>query len=213
MLDADPEVSEPATARDLIELLPAGWGAFAGSSMPVRDLDTFAETTASRPAPLTVGANRGASGIDGAIASAVGFAAGLRAPVGALLGDLAVLHDLGSLAVLARAPQPVVLVVVNNDGGGIFSFLPALADQEDVFERCFGTPHGYRFEHACRMFDLDYHRPATHADARAALARCFAAGRKALVEVGTDRRENLALHRRLRAEVGAAIEAAGRAGG
>ena len=213
VLDADPEVSEPATARDLIELLPAGWGAFAGSSMPVRDLDTFAETTASRPAPLAVGANRGASGIDGAIASAVGFAAGLRAPVGALLGDLAVLHDLGSLAVLARAPRPVVLVVVNNDGGGIFSFLPALADQEDVFERCFGTPHGYRFEHACRMFSLDYHRPATRAETRASLERCFAAGRPALIEVGTGRDENLALHRRLSAEVGAAIEAAGRAEG
>ena len=211
VLDAEP-VSEPATARDLIELLPAGWGAFAGSSMPVRDLDTFAEDSASRPAPLAVGANRGASGIDGAIASAAGFAAGLRAPVGALLGDLAVLHDLGSLAVLARAPRPVVLVVANNDGGGIFSFLPALAGQEDVFERCFGTPHGYRFEHACRMFDLDYHRPGTRAEARAALGRCFATGRPALVEVGTDRHENLALHRRLRAAVGAAIDAAGRAG-
>lgn len=213
VLDAEPEVSEPTVARDLIELLPDGWGAFAGSSMPVRDLDTFADTTASRSLPLAVGANRGASGIDGAIASAVGFAAGLRAPVGALLGDLAVLHDLGSLAVLARSPRPVVLVVVNNDGGGIFSFLPALADQEDVFERCFGTPHGYRFEHACRMFDLDYHRPATRAEARAALGRCFAAGRPALVEVGTDRHENLTLHRRLRAAVGAAVEAAGRARG
>ena len=113
---------------------------------------------------------------------------------------------------LARAPRPVVLVVVNNDGGGIFSFLPALAGQDDVFERCFGTPHGYRFEHACRMFDLDYHRPGTRAEARAALGRCFATGRPALVEVGTDRHENLALHRRLRAAVGAAIDAAGRAG-
>ncbi len=205
VIDAEPAVSEPAVACDLIDLLPSGWGAFAGSSMPIRDLDTFAEV-APRAAPLAVGANRGASGIDGTVASAVGFAAGLRAPVGALVGDLAVLHDLGSLAALARSPQPVVLVVVNNDGGGIFSFLPALTRQDDVFERCFGTPHGYRFEHACRMFGLEYHQPATRAAAREALERCFAADRPALIEVATDREENLALHRRLGAEVGAAIE-------
>lgn len=210
VLGAEPAVNEPTIATDLIELLPAGWGVFGGSSMPIRDLDTFAEASAPRAAPLAVGANRGASGIDGAVASAVGFAAGLRAPVGALVGDLAVLHDLGSLAVLARSSQPVVLVVVNNDGGGIFSFLPALAGQDDVFERCFGTPHGYRFEHACRMFDLDYHRPATRATARAALERCFAAERPSLIEVTTDRGENLALHRRLGAEVGVAIEALAR---
>ena len=213
VLDAEPSVSEPAIAADLIELLPAGWGAYAGSSMPIRDLDTFAEAAVARAAPLVVGANRGASGIDGAIASAVGFAKGLRAPVGALVGDLAILHDLGSLAELGRSPQPVVLVVVNNDGGGIFSFLPALTSQDDVFERCFGTPHGYRFEHACRMFDLDYHRPETRAAAREALQRCFAAGRPALIEIDTDRKGNLALHRRLGAEVGAAIEARARSGG
>ncbi len=212
VLAAEPAVSEPAAAADLIELLPAGWGAFGGSSMPIRDLDTFAEAAVARAAPLAVGANRGASGIDGAIASAVGFAAGLRAPVGALAGDLAVLHDLGSLAVLARSPQPVVLVVINNDGGGIFNFLPALSSQKDVFERCFGTPHGYRFEHACRMFALDYHRPTTRAEARATLERCFAAGRPALIEIGTDRQRNLDLHRQLRAAAGAAIEARVRAG-
>lgn len=211
-LDAEPAASEPAAAADLIELLPAGWGAFGGGSMPIRDLDTFAEAALPRTGPLAVGANRGASGIDGTVASAAGYAAGLQAPVGALAGDLAVLHDLGSLAVLARAPQPVVLVVLNNDGGGIFSFLPALTAQDDVFERCFGAPHGFRFEHACRMFDLDYHRPATRAQTRAALKRCFAAGRPALIEVATDRQRNLALHRRLRSAAGAAIEALVRVG-
>lgn len=211
-LEHEPAVSEPAAAADLIELLPAGWGAFGGGSMPIRDLDTFAESALPRAGPLAVGANRGASGIDGAVASAAGFAAGLQAPVAALAGDLAVLHDLGSLAVLARAPQPVVLVVINNDGGGIFSFLPALTAQRDVFERCFGTPHGFRFEHACRMFGLDYHRPASRAHAREALSRCFAAGRPALIEVATDRERNLALHRRVRAAADAAIAARMRAG-
>lgn len=204
-LDAEPSVSEPAAAADLIALLPAGWGAFGGGSMPIRDLDAFAESALPRTGPLAVGANRGASGIDGAVASAAGYAAGLQAPVGALIGDLAALHDLGSLAVLARAPQPVVLVVINNDGGGIFSFLPALTAQADVFERCFGTPHGFRFEHACRMFGLDYHRPASRAQTQEALRRSFAAGRPALVEVITGRERNLALHRRLRAAADAAI--------
>lgn len=210
-LDAEPAVSEPAAAADLIALLPAGWGAFGGGSMPIRDLDAFAQAAAPRTGPLAVGANRGASGIDGAVASAAGYAAGLQAPVGALIGDVALLHDLGSLAVLASAPQPVVLLVINNDGGGIFSFLPALTAQADVFERCFGTPHGFRFEHACRMFGLDYHRPASRAQAQEALRRCFAAGRPALVEVSTGRERNLALHRRLRTAAGAAITA--RSGG
>ena len=205
VLDEEPQVSEPALAADLVELLPPEWGAFAGGSMPIRDLDTFAEAAARRAAPLVVGANRGASGIDGALASAVGYACGLAAPVAALVGDLAVLHDLGSLALLAGSPQPVVLAVANNDGGGIFSFLPALTGQGDVFERYFATPHGYGFEHACRMFDLDYHRPATRAETCEVLTRCFSAARPALVEVITDRKQNLALHQRLRAAVGVAV--------
>ena len=205
-LATEPLVSEPAIAADLIELLPDGWGAFGGSSMPIRDLDAYAKTTSPRTSPLAVGSNRGASGIDGAIASAVGFAAGLQTPVGALVGDLSVLHALGSLAILARSPLPVVVVIVNNNGGGIFGFLPALTSQEDVFEDCFGARHDYRFEHACQMFGLDYHQPKTRAAARETMQQCFAVGRSAIIEVITNREENLALHRKLCDEVGSAIE-------
>lgn len=205
LIDSNEAASEPALAADLVELLPPSWGVFGGGSMPIRDLDTFAEEAAPRPEPLVVGANRGGSGIDGAIASAVGYACGMQAPVGALVGDLSVLHDLGSLAVLAHSQQPVVFTVANNDGGGIFSFLPALTDQEDVFNRVFATPHGYRFEHACRMFDLDYYRPGTRAEARAVLSHCFTAGRPALVEVITDRTQNLSLHQQICSAVSVAV--------
>lgn len=207
VLGAEPDANEPALAADLIELLPPGWGAYGGSSMPVRDLDTFAEAATWQRSPLVIGANRGASGIDGAIASAVGYACGLNSPVAALVGDLAILHDLGSLSLLARSPQPVVLAIANNNGGGIFSFLPSLTSQDDVFERYFATPHGYHFEHVCRMFDLDYHQPRTRTETREVLRQCFATAQSAVIEITTDRKKNLALHRKLRDEAGAAIKA------
>ena len=106
-------------AQRVAATCPTTTGSCVASSMPVRDLDTYA---AAGGAPVPVAANRGASGIDGTVATAAGFARGLGRPVTLLIGDLALLHDLNSLAMLRDVP--VVVVVLNNDGGGIFSFLP-----------------------------------------------------------------------------------------
>ncbi len=190
-------LSEPAVARLVSESTKDHMGLFLASSMPVRDVDTYGSPDG--PAPF-VASNRGASGIDGTLASAAGFARGLNAPVTLLLGDLALLHDLNSLALAARSDQPITIVVVNNHGGGIFSFLP-IARHTDVFETYFGTPHPYAFEHAAAMFDIPYEAPTTIPELRDALTTH--AGATVLIEVITDRDENVRLHRELEHAVAA----------
>ena len=195
LLCAAKEPSEPLVARLVSREVPADHGLVVASSMPIRDLDTFA-TTAGAPVP--VAANRGASGIDGTVATAAGFARGLGKPVTLLVGDLALLHDLNSLAMLRDLR--VVVVVLNNDGGGIFSFLP-VARHERLFEPFFGTPQGVGFEPAAAMFGLGYERPGTSQEfLEAYRAACSREG-STLIEVETDRRENVALHRELLAGI------------
>jgi 2-succinyl-5-enolpyruvyl-6-hydroxy-3-cyclohexene-1-carboxylate synthase len=139
---------------------------------------------------VPVVANRGASGIDGLISSTLGYAQGAQQSVTLLIGDLSLLHDLNSLSGLAQADPPVIVMVLNNHGGGIFSFLP-VAQQEDLFERCFGTPHELDFCHAAKLFGLDYEAP----DSLQLLNRVYKAAvarkRSALIEVVTDRKANV----------------------
>jgi 2-succinyl-5-enolpyruvyl-6-hydroxy-3-cyclohexene-1-carboxylate synthase len=171
--------------------------------MPVRDMDLFA---AAEGAAVPVAANRGASGIDGTLASAAGFARGSERRVTLLIGDLAFLHDINSLGLLRSLDEPMVIVLLNNNGGGIFSFLP-IAEHDDVFESHFGAPHGLTFEAAAALFELNYACP-TSPDA---FIRDYEAARSAprstLIEVRTDRRENVQAHRRLLEAVVAEVEA------
>jgi 2-succinyl-5-enolpyruvyl-6-hydroxy-3-cyclohexene-1-carboxylate synthase len=190
-------LTEPLIARTISALIPDRHGFWVSNSMPIRDLDMYAVNnprfTIHDP---RIGANRGTSGIEGAIASATGFAVGLKATVTAIIGDLSSLHDLNSFALLARNAQPVIVVIINNDGGGIFSFLP-IAKSTEIFDPYFGTPHGVNFSYAAKMFGLDYYQPQTSdqliSDYRLALAN----HRSAVIEVTTDRTENLQLHQAL----------------
>jgi 2-succinyl-5-enolpyruvyl-6-hydroxy-3-cyclohexene-1-carboxylate synthase len=189
------DLNEPLVARLVSRHIPEGHALCVASSMPVRDLDTFAVADG---APIPVAANRGASGIDGTVATAAGFARGLERPVTLLIGDLALLHDLNSLALLRGLP--VVVVVLNNDGGAIFSFLP-VARHEALFEPYFGTPQGLSFEHAAAMFGLGYEHPRTVSD----FVETYRAARDrsgpTLIEVRTDREQNTELHRSLLAGI------------
>jgi 2-succinyl-5-enolpyruvyl-6-hydroxy-3-cyclohexene-1-carboxylate synthase len=189
------DLNEPLVARLVSRHVPEGHVLCVASSMPIRDLDTFA---APDGAPVPVAANRGASGIDGTVATAAGYARGSGRPITLLIGDLALLHDLNSLAMLHDLP--VVVVVLNNDGGAIFSFLP-VARHEAFFEPYFGTPQGIGFEHAATMFGLRYETPDTAPGfVEAYRAACDREG-PTLIEVRTDREENVALHRGLLAEI------------
>ena len=173
------------------------------ASMPIRDVLTVGGTG--------VVANRGASGIDGTVATAHGVARGARQPVTLLIGDLALLHDQTSLALLRDGP-PVTVVCINNDGGGIFHRLP-IADgpgelAAGTFERFFGTPHGLAFEHAARQVGLAYHAPDTLEAFEAALDAARRSGASALIEVRTDREEQAALRRQLEAAAAVAVDEA-----
>jgi 2-succinyl-5-enolpyruvyl-6-hydroxy-3-cyclohexene-1-carboxylate synthase len=192
-------LDEPLVARLVSRDTPEGHGLVVASSMPVRDLDAYA---AADGAGLPLAANRGASGIDGTVATAAGFARGFGGPVTLLIGDLALLHDLNSLAMLRGLP--VTVVVINNDGGGIFSFLP-VSRHEGFFEPFFGTPQGVGFGGAAAMFGLDHQRPGTAEEFLSAYRAARLGAGPSLIEVRTDREENVAVHRELLEKVATAV--------
>lgn len=186
-------LSEPAAARLISQLAPADTGLFLANSMPIRDMDMYGDF---KGAAVAVAGNRGASGIDGLVASACGYAQGLQKPVTLAVGDLAALHDLNSLAMLKDCPQPVIIIVFNNGGGGIFSFLP-IAEHRDVFEKFFGTPHPFTFANAAAMFELNYHQPYEAKGFAKAYTQAFKSRTSTIIEVVTSREENLKVHREL----------------
>ena len=209
ILDASDEVTEPRLARDLVAALPGRALLVAASSMPIRDLDQ-----AMRPRRgVRIMANRGASGIDGLVSTAIGAALAHSGPAFALLGDLAFLHDQNGLVRGPGDPRPdLAIVVVNNAGGGIFSLLPqaALASshpsepRSGPFERVFGTPHQVDLAHLAAAYGLPYTPLAAMSELPAALR---GEGLR-IVEARTDRAANAALHARLREAAHAAVRSA-----
>ena len=204
--DRDEVLDEPSTARIISASCPAGATLLFGNSMPIRDADMHAAGVESSP---TIAVNRGASGIDGLIATAVGHARVTGAPTVAIVGDLSLLHDLGSLALVSASSVPVIIVVVNNDGGGIFHFLP-LADHPSMLEPWATAPHGINFSAAAKMFGLHYNSPTVRGglvdDLGDALQRATKSNRSTLIEVRTNRIENVQFHRKLQGEIVAALD-------
>ncbi|GAA3420693.1 2-succinyl-5-enolpyruvyl-6-hydroxy-3-cyclohexene-1-carboxylic-acid synthase [Streptosporangium vulgare] len=190
-------LSEPRLARDLAEALPNGSLLFSGSSMPIRDLDQ-----AMRPRRgLRIMANRGAAGIDGVVSSAIGAALAHNGPSYALMGDLTFLHDQNGLLLGSREPRPdLCLVVVNNDGGGIFSLLPQAA-LRDPFERVFGTSHGVDLGYVAAATGTPY----TFVDEPGQLVKALRGDGLRVVEVRTDRESNARLHAMMRDAAHAAV--------
>jgi 2-succinyl-5-enolpyruvyl-6-hydroxy-3-cyclohexene-1-carboxylate synthase len=200
VLAADGGLTEPVLAREVAAALPAGALLWAASSMPARDLDRHMTPRAG----LRILANRGASGIDGLVSSAIGAALAHQAagggPAAALLGDLALVHDVAGLLLGPDEARPdLCLIVVNNDGGGIFSALEQAAFP-DSFERVFGTPHGTDFRALAAAAGLPYLRVEQAADLWSALG---GSGLR-LAEVRTDRADGA----KLRTAVGEACAAA-----
>jgi 2-succinyl-5-enolpyruvyl-6-hydroxy-3-cyclohexene-1-carboxylate synthase len=204
ILDADELPAEPRVARDLAAAMPDGGLLWAGSSLPVRDLDQ----QMSPRAGLRVLASRGASGIDGLVSSAIGAALAHQAagggPAAALLGDLTFVHDAPGLMLGPAEIRPdLCIVVVNNDGGGIFSTLEQAAFP-DSFERLFGTPHGTDLGLLAQAAGLPY----LLLDKACGLADALRGDGLRVVEVRTDRAAGAQLRARLReAAVAAAQDA------
>jgi 2-succinyl-5-enolpyruvyl-6-hydroxy-3-cyclohexene-1-carboxylate synthase len=186
-------LTEPRVAAELGASLPRDATLVVASSMPIRDVETFFPV---RPEPFRVLSNRGANGIDGTVSTAFGAALASPGPVVLLIGDVALAHDVGGLLAASRTAAKLVIVLVDNDGGGIFNFLP-VAGSGAAFEPHVATPHGLDFAHAAALYGLGWER-AQDVDAfRAALGRALAADRSTIVCVRTDRAENVELHRRV----------------
>jgi 2-succinyl-5-enolpyruvyl-6-hydroxy-3-cyclohexene-1-carboxylate synthase len=183
------ELSEPLVAARLGEWLAPEATLFVASSMPVRDIELH--FPARRPLPRVL-SNRGANGIDGTISAAYGVAAAAPGPVVLLIGDVALAHDIGGLLAARRLGLDMTIVVLNNDGGGIFHFLP-VSGEADAFEEHVATPHGLDFAKAAAFYGLDHSHVGTVAELGDAIRR----RRTGLIEVRTDRAENLVLHRRV----------------
>ena len=203
-------LAEPFEGNALAEIvaaLPDRATLFVSSSMPVRDLDTFGEGDARL---IRVMSNRGANGIDGVISSALGAAAASAesegGPLVLAIGDIAFYHDMNGLLAAKLHSLDATIVIINNDGGGIFSFLPQ-ASSAKYFEMLFGTPHGLNFEPAAELYGASY----TKAKDIEGLRRAVTAGVKGrglhIVEYTTDRARNVILHREATGAVARALDA------
>ncbi len=170
--------SELAAARIISEEIPPAMALLPGNSLSIRLMDLFARARFGN-ACVT---NRGASGIDGLLATACGFIQRYAGGVTLLLGDLSLLHDLNSLALAARSPRPLVIVVLNNDGGGIFNLLPA-KEQGEWFETLFQLPHGLNFQYAAVQFGVRYACPASAPALRAEYVEACARQGCTLIEL------------------------------
>ncbi|BAS28266.1 2-succinyl-5-enolpyruvyl-6-hydroxy-3-cyclohexene-1-carboxylic-acid synthase [Limnochorda pilosa] len=195
------ELFEGRVFAELASLLPEGSLLFAGNSMPVRDLDAFHRGAAG----VRVLANRGASGIDGVVSSALGAAAGGGdGPAVLVLGDLSLYHDLNGLLAARLHRIPLTVVLLHNDGGGIFSFLPQ-ATLGDAFEPLFATPTGLDFRPAVEMYGGRLLRPAGWEAFREAVRTGLEERALTVVEVRSERKRNAALHREAWRRVEAAV--------
>ena len=192
--------SEPSVARTVTSSMQVGSHLVVSSSMPIRDVEWFGTTTSG----VTVHSNRGTNGIDGVISTAVGVALATKARVTVLIGDVACLHDSNGLWALSRRNVDLTIVVTNNDGGSIFSFLPqAQVVGESDFELLYGTPHAASFEHLAGTHGIEYLHVTSVKELEATLQR----GGTRLIEVPCDRFANVAQHEALQSAVVAAVEA------
>jgi 2-succinyl-5-enolpyruvyl-6-hydroxy-3-cyclohexene-1-carboxylate synthase len=204
-IEGHQEITEPYVARRLTELMPAHMALFVSNSMPIRDVDIYGGRA---QAGIRIGVNRGVSGIDGIIATAVGFAEGTQRPTTVLLGDLACIHDMNSLAMVTQCEQPIIVVVINNHGGGIFHFLP-VAEQTDVFDSHFRTPHDLGFAGVAQTCGLAYCRPQTKAEFDEAYQEAVSKQQATLIELVTDSRENFEFRKQMKRAILEALEGSG----
>ena len=198
------EIFEGRVFSELANLLRDGTTLYVGNSMPVRDLDTFFWSGEQR---IRIMANRGANGIDGVISSALGASAVAEKhePTVLVLGDLSFFHDLNGLLAARLHQLNLTIILINNDGGGIFSFLPKAAYPEH-FEQLFGTPTGLDFRLAVEMYGGRFQRVDNWESFRKAVNQGLHTGGLHVIELPAERTSNVKMHRQLWEAVKKAID-------
>jgi 2-succinyl-5-enolpyruvyl-6-hydroxy-3-cyclohexene-1-carboxylate synthase len=203
LLAATTALSGAGLFARLAATMPAGSCLYVGNSLPIRQLE--AAWPGDAP-PVRVLCNRGANGIDGVVSCILGAAAASAEPVVGVLGDLSFYHDLNGLLAARRRRIDATLIVLNNDGGGIFSMLPQ-ARLGAVFDEYFTTPHGLDFEHAARLYDCAFDRIESWPHFAETLRRALTSPGTNIIEIPIDRDADVAITREL------IVTAAKRAGG
>ncbi len=202
-VSAGDEPHEGSVLAAVAGAVPHGGTLFVSSSMPVRDLDGFAPP---REVPMRVLSNRGASGIDGVVSTAFGVASTVAAPVACVVGDVAFFHDRNGLLWAREPDAPVVFVLIDNDGGGIFHMLP-VREHEPHFTPYFATPHGMDFRHTAALHDIVFEDVAV-GEIGAALAQALEEGTTRVLRVRTGRAANQRRHAEVAASVAAKVRQA-----
>jgi 2-succinyl-5-enolpyruvyl-6-hydroxy-3-cyclohexene-1-carboxylate synthase len=195
---ADQPITEISAARLISRHIGTEQALFVSNSMAVRDMDMYAASLHEAGIPTAI--NRGASGIDGILSTAAGFACGHGKSTTLLIGDIAFLHDLNALSLLGSLTVPLQIVVLNNNGGGIFSFLPVAAC-DDLFETYFATPQHYSISLAAETFGLHYANPTTNSEFVAAYHQAQQSPQSTIIEIKSSRTNNLQHHRLLNARL------------
>jgi len=203
-LDGDKRLLAATVVRELADAMPSEGWLYVSNSMAVRDVDAFWPV---EPEPRRVLSNRGASGIDGVTSSALGACAASGQHGVLLTGDVALLHDVGGLVAARSEALSLTVVVLDDDGGAIFSYLPIAAHGEQVgFDRLFRTAHGVDLRAAADLAAGYYDRVDDVDGFRTALSRSFERGGLTILAVAIDPAANLQQHRALEAAVRAAVD-------
>ncbi|WP_032092541.1 2-succinyl-5-enolpyruvyl-6-hydroxy-3-cyclohexene-1-carboxylic-acid synthase [Necropsobacter rosorum] len=191
-------LNEASLAHHIERILPNNGILFLGNSLFVRLVDALTKLPEGYP----VYTNRGASGIDGLLATAAGLGVGANQPLVAMIGDTSALYDLNSLALFKYVNQPTIIFIINNNGGAIFDMLPVDADLKDRFYR---MPHNLEFSQAASMFDLKYARPYTWADLSSVLKHAYSRRETTLIEIKVASSDGSNIYKRLIEQISYAV--------
>lgn len=191
------KLTEAFTASEISANLPKAGCLFLSNSMPVRDMDLYRSPGAK---DVICAANRGVSGIDGIVSTACGMAAGANKLTTVIVGDMAFMYDINALALAGAIDVPVIIVLINNHGGGIFDFMP-IAEHADICGKYFTAEHDFDFKGVCETFKIRYYKAQTKSDLSESYSNALKEGQPALIEVFTDRAVNLKLRKKIKKQI------------
>jgi 2-succinyl-5-enolpyruvyl-6-hydroxy-3-cyclohexene-1-carboxylate synthase len=192
-IQQEKSLAEGKVVTEIKRLLPSNSILFIGNSMPIRDVDSFFINTEK---VIKIMANRGANGIDGTISTALGVSSTTENRLVLVIGDLTFFHDINGLLAAKQYSIPITIVLINNNGGGIFSFLPQ-AKEEKHFETLFGTPVDLDFEHTVKMYGGTFTRIDSWQSFELAFKLANETQGLSVIEVPSVREENVKIHRTL----------------